>query len=376
MTRLIVTLLAIALFLSTTPVAQVPAHSTKLGASLFWAMRGLRDYQPQLDANLAYIKNALGADYVRIIMVLGGDEFPAPDGRRYDPWRDLALDPVTIIFENWVGRTTDYIYDNYGLKIHWTIIGSDFHSRTRANLDTYADHFATQVRGKEHKIELVEAWNEYGVNGGDVADLQYLGRRLRANLGPSLRLTLSSPNGTHLEIPLPDLSAEIGAMYAGPDFAGATVFTYHASRHTTLWRPASILSLLGPVPRYNSEPRGPGASTGGDVSDPAVLLRDYQESIAAGEAGYVYHTMPGVWGGRAYGFLDQNRWANLYDIPGSAQIATNLRMARQGSRLPQEPSSPQTPNPPLPTDPIALLMDLVRRVEVLEGIARRAGLVP
>ena len=381
MKRLLTATLLGLILLGLSLTAQTPQpHTTKLGASLFWAIRGLESYPQQLDANLRWIRTNLGADYVRVIVALGGDKYRAADGNYYDPWENASVYPLVSIFEQRIAQTTDHIYDNYGLKVHWTIVGSGFHSETRPMLDSLADHFALQIRGREHKVELVEAWNEYGQNGGNVADLQYLGRRLRANLGATFPIALSSPEATHHEATETALRTEIGQMFAGPDFGGASVFVYHASRTTSRWRPATILRVLGPVPRYNSEPRGPGASAGGDVSDPATLAQDYRESIQANEAGYVYHSMPGVWGGHAVGFPDQNRWKNLWEVPNAEAIAAGLKALRGGPTTPANPV-PQLPSDPLlPTpsssDPIAVLMDLVRRVEILEAIARRAGLMP
>lgn len=379
MKHLLVALALFAALLGGPSPASTQTHHTRLGVSLFWAMGGNLRYWPQLGANLAYARDVIGADYIRVIAVVGGDTYRNPeDGQYYDPWADLAIPPTDLQWEPEIQRVTDSAAAN-GLKVHWTILGTRAYVPTAAAQDDAVRFWFRAMQTRLHHVELLEIANEYNINGFTVAEVQRMGRLARTYAPPGFPITLSSPGGTHTDVTESELRRELAELYSGPDFAGANVFTYHASRVTDRWRPASILRLLGPVARRNSEPRGPGASAGGDTTDAGVVTRDYLDSIRAGEAGYVYHTSAGVWGGHAIGFTRENRWPNLWDVPNADGIASGLRTLRRDGTpgLPAPPDVPvPTPPPPVPGDPIAVLMDLVRRVEILEALARRAGLLP
>jgi hypothetical protein len=333
----------------------VPAsaqHNTRLGTSLFWAIEGLRSHQSQLDANLQWVRSTLGADYVRSFVYLGGDQFLAPDGSYRDPWEGAATPPANVLFERWVATTTDYVFDHYGLKVHWVLTGSRFPIQSAEARESLVRNVADQLRGREHKVELIEIWNEYTVNGGTADEVCAMSRQLRSLMSPGFPIALSSPTSTHSDNSSTGaVQAEIARMYQGADYCGANVFTYHASRPANVWGPDRILRLLGAgVSRRNSEPRGPGASAGGDVTNPQVLADDYRASIAAGEAGYVFHSLGGIWGGRANGWPAENRWANIYDAPNAAAIAGRLRALR-GAGAGIQPNQPDPTTPVVPGQP-------------------------
>ena len=359
-------------------IPTVGEHNTRLGVSLFWAMRGYVSYRTQLDANLAYIRDNLGADYVRVFFVLGGDKFRNPaDGQLYDVWRDAAVNPTDPQLVNYAAEVTDYIYDRYGLKVHWVISGARFYMSTDANRELAVRLMAQALTGRMGKVELVEMVNEYDVNGFTEAEVQRMGR-LAATLMPDFPRALSSPSKIHFDSSTEsEIRAQIQRLYGG-DNGGANVFTYHGSRPGFVWGPSSVRRLVGDVARRNSEPRGPGASSA-DISDSSVLAGDYVASIRAGESGYVYHTLPGIFGGHCVGFALQNRWVNLWDVPNAEAIATALRTLRHpsGTYPPGTPPTGGGTNPPgtvqPPSDPIALLLDLLRRVQVLEAACRAAG---
>lgn len=366
-------LVALALLVPSSAQAQ-----TRLGVSMFWGLRGLQDEPFRLGANLAYARDVIGADYVRTFLVLGGDLYPAPDGNRYDAWRDASVPLDDPRLPELLARYTDHVFDDYGMKVHWVLVGTRTPVSTVAAQDRATDLWMRHARGREHKIELVEVWNEYSVNGGTLPEMHRIARRLRAALGAQFPIALSTPHAVMMNEA--GVQAELGRLFPAPDYGGANVFTYHHDRGsaTPRWGPQQVLGLVGRVARRNSEPRGPGASSGGNTSDADIIARDYAESIRAGEDGYVYHTTPGVWGGRCYGFPDENRWANLWDVPNSEVIAGRLRALRAPTNSPPTPAPPgpaPTPQPPAypPTieGVMAALAEILRRLVVLEGLVRQ-----
>jgi hypothetical protein len=297
----------------------------RLGASLFWLLAGREKYPDQISSNLAWIAGALGADFIRAFGVLGGDLF---QGR--DPWSDVGASLSWSDYDARIAAATDYVFDTFGLRVMWTLVGSRAQVHHREQQEALVDRFARMARPRTHKIELVEMWNEYRVNGGTSTELRNMARRMRDQLPPGFPIALSSPDSVMGESPRSLVLAEIEELYGGD--SGANTLTYHPSRaQGTVWAPGADLGPHAPALRGNTEPRGPGASAGGDVSDPATLAADYAQTRDVGWRWYVFHTMPGVWGGHCDpAFPDQNRWANLFEVPHAAAIATALRAVKAG----------------------------------------------
>jgi hypothetical protein len=332
------------------PPPPPPPDTTRLGASLFWLLRGYVDYRPQLDANLRWIKHELGADFVRALLVVGGDEFTAPDGERHDPWRDASVPITTPGIVDLVAQATDYVYQTHGLKVHWVLVGGRHQVQTEAAQDLVVDGVALALGTRLHAIELLEIWNEYRVNGGTAPELQRMARRLRSHL-PSAPIALSSPDSVMGgNASFEEVQAELLTLY--DDDSGANVVTIHPTRPEPIWNAETLgplVELSGDFTIVVGEPRGPGASAGGDVDDPQVIAADYQSAIRAKARGYVFHSMAGVWGGHCHpAWPAKNAVANIFDHANAPAIAAALKALRHGD----------TTDPPPPTDIVTLLTQI------------------
>jgi hypothetical protein len=316
-----------------------PSSTCHLGCTLFWAMAGLRSHEAKLRRNLAWLRDVLGADYVRVFAVVGGDLFSG-----VDPWRDAGA------FRSWadwrvlMGQLTDLCHDDYGLRVEWTLFGGRAQVPTLVDCEQVIADWLHMAAPRLGKIALVEVWNEYNINGGTSSELRHLARRLRAGLPASVPIALSSPGTVHACATDAEIHAEVAKLHDG--LSEATAITPHWCRAHHV---APSLGPSAPRLRYSNEPRGPGASAGGgDVDDPALLASDYRAAIAAGYAGYVYHPLGGIWGGLCHGWPDQNRWPDVWSSPGASATAAQLRAIRHGSAPPVDPPLPPIDPPPVP----------------------------
>ncbi len=321
---------------------------TKLGPSLFWAIRGFKDYRAQLDANLRWLKDTMNADYVRVFLCLGGDLFTAPDGTKQDPWRDASL-PIAEAL-TLVPTVTNHI-DSFGMKTEWTLIGGLAQIPSVANQEAMVNEFCRLAVPLKDKIQLVEIMNEYNVNGGNTAMLRSLARIVRAQFGTGFHISLSSPGGTHGSTSADLVQEEVRRMYEGLPEANA--ITPHYSRPgPDPWKPGVFLGSFAPPFKYNNEWRGPGASAGGDISDPSILASDYLLSVRAGEEGYTPHSKPGVWGGHCNpAFAIENVWANWWDVPNAVAIANGFKQIRMGGTSIPDPQPGEPMLQPYPDEP-------------------------
>lgn len=315
----------------TTPTA----HSTKLGASLFWLLGGV-DHMDVLKPNLEWLGSMLKADFVRAFMVLGGDLFSG-----VDPWLNWKTDWRASDFRSRI-REAHNVAALFNLKIAWTLVGGRAQVSTIDDQLRFIDTVGPVLAEDADRVEYVEVWNEYNVNNGQRLEIRNMAKVLEPYI-PDTPIALSYLSSTHAHATAADVAREIREFYDG---SVANLITIHPTRPEPVWRAESVRPLVGDLYALaDSEPRGPGASAGGDVDNPALLAADYQSSIRAGAYGYVFHSLPGVWGGRCHGFPNKNVVAAIPDVRNAREIAAALSALRHNGRLPTVPGGSVNPYP-------------------------------
>lgn len=203
------------------------------------------------------------------------------------------------------------------------------------------------VQGREQKVTLIDAVNEYIVNGFTSSEVRHIGRELVSAL-PGVPIGLSSPNSVMGgSASREEVHAEVERLHRDHQ---ASVFVYHQTRPVPIWGAGSDFGAWAPRKRVNNEPRGTGASAGGDVSDPRIIAGDYANSKRAGDILYNLHTVVGIFGGRCHPHWNhQNRFGTRFvNQPNWRDIMMALRAVRDGGIV-------EPPLPPLPSRRSSLL---------------------
>lgn len=258
-----------------------------VGASLFPAL-WLQKHDPnKLDANLKWLADR-DVDFIRYILELSG---------RY--WTDREQNPLEAGFGQRLARVIDRVY-NYGLRSQITIFGEWNHANTPDKRRQVVDMVAQVINGREPKVLYVEIENEGGKPGrhNDIGEIRSLAAMFK-NREPNVLLGLTSP---------------VDADHARRLYSGsvADVFTFHDQRSSDNEgvKHGDVAGISGiPALRSSGEPRGPGASASGDVSDPATLASDFRKTINAGVGAYVYHSRAGV-GMGSRNWPEPNLWSH------------------------------------------------------------------
>ena len=319
------------------PATATPAHTTALGCSLFWALAGFQQFRLHLDREARWAADTLGADFVRFIGVLGGDLFGG-----IDPWLNLRTDWRSPTYVGLVRDTVRHLYETFGLKSQITLVGGRAQVETDLDQTMLVDRVANAINPVIAYVQYSEIWNEWAVNRAERHELRAMARRLKFLLPRDFSIALSSPDSIMGgNASATTVRAEIEAMYGGD--SGANLITLHPTRPEPLWNAESVraalvgVSLGFPLEFAVGEPRGPRASAGGDTSHPAIIAGDYSSAIRGRAKAYVYHPLPGIWGGRCNGFPAQNEFANFADVPNAAEIAAALKQIRKTGSTPTVP---------------------------------------
>lgn len=271
------------------------------GASLFWGLWGFINDRDRLAQNLGVLRNG-GVSYIRCLGAVG------PAGG----WDDRVIDPGAADYGPNVAAFTDWVYEQFSMRVQWTIIGdvnaAISSSAARSNLMT---SYANMALGREHKIFAFEVCNEPG--NGPKIDLNEL-RSLTANLQNATTVLVAAGAGNSA-----DCAGAYGqfAIYQGGvgDF-----MTWHFDRSIsggcTVWRPVrqpwdAQFCAGVPVLVSNNEPIGPESSVASE-SDPLRLASAAAESYLAGVGAYVLHCGAGIRGGGAAD-LARGRKANFWE---------------------------------------------------------------
>ncbi len=321
----------------------VPVQTCRLGCSAFPLIAMFQRFRSQLDANLRYIKTDLGADFVRAIGVLGGDLFGG-----IDPWQALATDWRASTFVQDVRDVQTHLRDTFGLKVAWTLVGGRAQVEREEHQNAVVDRFSDAF--DPASWEYAEMWNEWEVNNALRHELRNMARRLRGRLPAGFPIALSSPNslmGGNASAATVD--TEIAAMYGGD--SGANLITIHPTRPEPIWN-AETVGRLPAAQGFQlaiGEPRGPGASAGGDVDNPIILGLDYQSAGKGHARSHVYHPKAGIWFGRCNGFPNENVPANIFEHRNAVSIAATLKQIRASGSTPTTP--PGDTMKPYPDEP-------------------------
>lgn len=300
-----------------------------LGVSLFHALSSYRHHRADLDADLKWASEVVGADYVRVLGVVGGDRDP-------DPWEFAGAFLSWEDYWQVVAEFNDYAYDRYGLRVEWTIFGGRGQVPSYTAQAAVVERFGDMANERPHKVMHFEIANEYFQNGwgGDYTGMRTLATRLRNVLQHPIPIALSTLQ--HLESPEEQVRAEIAALYEG---SVADLWTPHWSRDIDnvdgRWRnvrkPWEARQFPGtPQASTSNEPMGPGSSVEEERS-PLLIAAAAVSAWSTGQAGYVLHSNPGAWGGRVHPHYKTARfeYAHAYEYPEMAGIAAAVRAAHE-----------------------------------------------
>jgi hypothetical protein len=303
-----------------------PVHSTLLGCSLFYGVRAFRDNWPCLRPNLKWIRDTLGADYVRTFNSVGVDH-PS------NPWQHAG---VFMSWSNHDQLVRDYVrmcFEEYGLKQHMVVTaGADPGWVTEAETRDSCRRFSDSLADLSHMIVLIESQNEYKVNAHPNFSpshfVRLIGREVMPRF-PGVPYALSSPDAIMGGVPdESEIAAEVETMHSGHP---ATAITEHWCRNSgdlSLHRPMN-LGPFAPAARWSTEPIGPYSSVVSST-DPAWIGSRYKLAIDAGFKGYTFHTDPGIWSNRLNASKpDQGKWENIFDVKNADAIAAELKQLRK-----------------------------------------------
>lgn len=269
-----------------------------------------------------------GVQAARVLAVVGGGSVPV-GGTHVDPWKHHVSDPRSGDFAERLARTTDYLYDECGVRTAWTLFGGVDNAPSFADQVRVAQIWLDVMRPRLSKVAWVEVSNESWQTGfgGKEDRLRELARILRANLPSNFPISISAT-------PEFDVVAELKAMYGGLGGA-ANMHTPHLSRDVWKadgpWRPvrqpwgwAEGMPSDGPRAAIDNEPIGPGSSVAVE-RNASRLVMTWVVAKVARMTGRVFHTDAGVWachianefaGGHDDGL--RGRFCNLDEEPGAA----------------------------------------------------------
>jgi hypothetical protein len=263
-----------------------PFPAPVLGASLFKAAWAYKHDRSWLESQLEWLKRH-HFDAIRAFGVVGDPMHPEYwDGREIDwRWPDYA---------DVIAGTTDLAYDQYGIRVHWTIFAdAQKNIPKEADRSALVDQFIRMARGREKKILAMEVANEFWQNGFDgpdgVRQLKMFAERLRASTGVPVAAS------AHADGLCPLYSAR------AVDFASVHFDrTAPTARWTPLLKPWRIARQAGQLascelPEWasNNEPLGPGSSLPQALT-PIQVVMSAVNTYLAGIPIYILHTGPGV----------------------------------------------------------------------------------
>lgn len=268
-----------------------------LGASLMWGAWGFKNDQPRLRQNLEFLSKN-GFHYIRVLGVVGDPDRP-------DYWDGREVDANGPDYDQVIAGLTDMAYDEYGLRVEWTLIG-DGQITVPSEPERYAliDRFLAMSATRQEKIMHFEIANEAWQNGfagtDGILQLRTLTRYM--NDRTDLLVAASAPSG-------PECSDTLD-IYAGGVADLATIhFDRDVSRVEGSWRPVrqpwEHVYCEGAPVGSNNEPIGPGASVASE-DDPEKLVAAAIATYVSNLPMYVFHTDAGVRG-----------MTDLFDAPGA-----------------------------------------------------------
>ena len=289
-----------------------------LGASYFTALWRCRHDRLRLESDLAFLSKH-GFNYYRMLSMVG--YYPAWDGREIAPVAFTSREDKRV--EAWPDywdqfrQLVDLAYDRYGLRTQITIFAdAQLMPGKAARVEHMRRILDDVVRGREHKIILIEVANEAWQNGfpedPGVADLREFAKYLSDRTKIPVAITSNHD--------WPELGSTKGfeQVYRG---AAADVATWHFSRDRRTddgWKPVYDCWDLGVVPGLppvsSNEPIGPGSSVNAE-REPIRLAMAAAFAYAAKLPMYVFHGEAGVFG-----------TSRFEDMPGVTQYQHVMRL--------------------------------------------------
>jgi hypothetical protein len=265
-----------------------------LGASYFTALWRCKNDRQRLENDLSFLSRH-GFNYFRMLSMVG----------YYPAWDGLEIAPVAFTnkkdkrveawpeYWNQLKDLVDLAFDKYQLRTHITIFAdAQLMPDRQARLDHMRTLLEQVVRGREHKIILLEVANEAWQNGfpgkQGVADLREFSAYLNARTDVPVAITSNH-----------DLEDGFEKTYAK---SAADLATWHFSRDRKAsagWEPVidcwDFAAKPGFPPVISNEPIGPGASVASE-KDPLKLVMAAAFAYVAKLPGYVFHSEAGVFG--------------------------------------------------------------------------------
>ena len=274
-----------------------------LGVSYFTALGRCKHDRARLDSDLAFLAKQ-GFNYYRMLSMVG--HHPAWDGREIAPVAFTRRDGKRV--EAWPDywerfrELVDVAYDRYGMRTQITVFAdAQLMPEKAARVEHLRRILENVVRGREHKVILIEVANEAWQNGfpGDegVAELRDLARYLGGRTEVPVAITSNHD--------WPELGSTKGfeQVYAK---SAADVATWHFSRDRRTddgWKPVYDCWEFGDVPGLppasSNEPIGPGSSVNAE-REPVKLVMAAAFAYAAKLPMYVFHSEAGVFGKRRF----------------------------------------------------------------------------
>ena len=270
-----------------------------LGASYFTALWRCKHDRPRLESDLAFLSRQ-GFNYFRMLSMVG--HHPGWGGREIAPVTFSNRDDKRV--EAWPDywdqfrQLIDLAYDRYGLRTQITVFAdAQLMPEKAARVEHMRKILEDVVRGREHKIILIEVANEAWQNGfpedQGVADLREFAKYLSDRTKVPVAITSNHD--------WPELGSTKGLeqVYRG---SAADVATWHFSRDRRTddgWKPVYDCWDFGDVPGLppvsSNEPIGPGSSVNAE-KEPIRLVMAAAFAYAAKLPMYVFHSEAGVFG--------------------------------------------------------------------------------
>ncbi|MBN1816494.1 MAG: hypothetical protein JW828_03985 [Sedimentisphaerales bacterium] len=280
-----------------------------LGVSYFTSLWRYRNDRPRWGSDMTFLSRQ-GFNYARILSMVGwysawdGLEiapipFTSRQGKRVDAWPDYWQAMAGLVDASW---------DRFGMRTQITIFAdAQLMPRRDDRIEHMRRMLSDVVKGREHKIILLEVANEAWQNGfpGDegTADLREFTKYL----------------AERTDVPVAITSNHEGSFETLYRDSAADIATWHFSRDRSAdngWRPVIDCRRLAQVPGCppisSNEPIGPGASVASE-SDPARLVLAAAYAYASRLPMYVFHSQAGVFGTTR--FEDTPAIGNFRHIP-------------------------------------------------------------
>ncbi len=263
-----------------------------LGVSYFTALWRYRNDRPRWERDMEFLSRQ-GFNYTRVLSMVGW----------YSAWEGLEITPVDFTSRKgkYVDAWPDYwqamaglvdaTYDRFGMRTQITIFADAQLMPDKGDrLEHMRRMLSDVVRGREHKIILIEVANEAWQNGfpGDegTADLREFTRYL----------------AERTDVPVATTSNHEGSFERLYRDSAADIATWHFSRDRSQdegWRPVidcrRLSNVAGCPPVSSNEPIGPGSSVASE-SDPVRLVLAAAYAYASRLPMYVFHSEAGVFG--------------------------------------------------------------------------------